>query len=174
MPKQQVLSIIGTVLVAILVCIQPVDAQAHGLKPGSSKASPKNRTHSQAKAMHSKAIKDQLTKVETLKSQLNNNLGRGIARNKRFGQDTAALRQASKAISAHHDAKVVLNKLIHTSYVNFATARGYRLIPNPPTAALPPLPPPLQPSQPNRLRVTFREVRKDAKSKRPPGMPSGS
>lgn len=152
---------IGLILVASFAMSQIAVAQKKGQRVGSSKASPYNKTHNQAKSLHRAAIKSQSAKVQILKNRLNDFEG-FMAMSKGLRKDKAALGQVSKAINEHHDAKVALNKLTQTSYVNFSTARGYRVIPNPPTTAPPPLPP-------KQLSVSFKEVRKDPKSKRPPG-----
>jgi len=154
----------GAALAVTLAIAPQAEAQKRGQKVGSSKASPYNKTHNQAKNMHRAAIKNQSAKVQTLNNRLND-FADSMAMSKGLRKDKAALGQVRKAINEHHDAKVALNKLTQTSYANFAVARGFRVIPNPPTTAPPPLPP-------KQLTVSFKEVRKDPKSKRPPGGPT--
>ncbi len=162
MPKL-LIKTIGLMLIVSTLMPQAALAGPKGQKVGSSKASPYNKTRDQAKGLHQSAIKNQAKKVQTLNARLND-FADFMVVSKELRKDKAALAQVRKAINEHHDAKVALGKLTQTSYANFAAARGYRIIPNPPTAAPPPLPP-------KQLTVTFKETRKDPKSKRPPGMP---
>lgn len=130
---------------------------------GGSKATAKQKTQNQAKAMHKAAVQKQSAKVQSLTKRLND-FTSFMKNSKDLRSDPAKWKIVNKTINEHHAAKQELNKLAKTSYTNFAAARGYRVIPNPPTTAPPPLPP-------KKLTVSFKEVRKDPKSRRPPGGP---
>ncbi len=163
--KSTMCLMVGGLLVSPIIIADTAFAKPPGSnRAGGSKASPANKTRDQSKTMHKNVVKNQAAKVQNLSNRLND-FSHFMTVSKGLRSDTAAWRQVHKAINEHHAAKQQLNKLTQTSYANFAAARGYRVIPNPPTTAPPPLPP-------KQLTVSFKEVRKYPKSKRPPGGPT--
>lgn len=134
------ISAIAVVGLALTLAAPEPAFAAKGQKVGSSKANPSQRTQAQVKKSLKQNIKRQNMKIQSLERRIADHtaalkIGGGMP------TDKGAWRVVKKTINDHHAARKEMTRLTTTSYANYAQQNGWRMVPNPPRSAPPPLPP---------------------------------
>lgn len=159
LPSLAILAALG--LAIAVTAPQPAFA-AKGQKVGSSKAPANQRTQAQVKKSLNQNIKRQNMKIETLSRRLSDHAA-ALKIAGGMPNDKGAWKVVKKTINEHHAARKELTRLTTTTYANYAQQNGWRMVPNPPSSAPPPLPP-AQLAPP-----AAKETLKQPKAKRPTG-----